>query len=454
MPSSSQSETGVFISPGMVTRIRRMFESEESENKRKEAEYLKRPNFHKLPNPKPVKSVSSQSDHALHKNKVKKEMLNKLQSSTLKTKKTLRSTTVETNVLLELLRHYRTLCKSTNQNEHFLCSELLEAEEPFIGMLLDEPDSLSISGDALQQVRNKKGNRVCADCGIKDNSWASSNIGVFICIQCSGIHRSLGVHITSVLSCSLDIWSYNLIEFMSSKGNIQINDEYEYFLSKSSINYTYKLKPNASREERNLFIKAKYVTKDFHKKFAVDPELTKYKANYKKLQFESKQKTDNILNIDYNNPLHSYVPLQAKGFSEASIRDKAMVQYCGIVFISLQNGLHFLRRKRNNSLITQIYIAFSLGNQYIKSKKRKNINKPKWNEALQLNLPVHDNLNSTDLTVSVIGQSAITGNIQELGTCVINIRDPRYLEVPPQKLQLSIGDGTLNLTILVTDLNM
>lgn len=50
----------------------------------------------------------------------------------------------------------------------------------------------------IDVLRRVGGNDKCADCGSPEPDWASLNLGVLICIECSGVHRNLGVHISKV----------------------------------------------------------------------------------------------------------------------------------------------------------------------------------------------------------------------------------------------------------------
>uniref|UniRef100_A0A3B5Q8V1 Arf-GAP with coiled-coil, ANK repeat and PH domain-containing protein n=1 Tax=Xiphophorus maculatus TaxID=8083 RepID=A0A3B5Q8V1_XIPMA len=91
-----------------------------------------------------------------------------------------------------------------------------------------EPKEKSLKGEsALQKVLAIPGNACCCDCGQPDPRWASINLGITLCIQCSGIHRSLGVHCSKVRSLTLDSWEPELLKLMCELGNRVINQIYE-----------------------------------------------------------------------------------------------------------------------------------------------------------------------------------------------------------------------------------
>eukprot|EP00188_Purpureofilum_apyrenoidigerum_P000391 Plantae.Rhodophyta-Purpureofilum_apyrenoidigerum.ctg11666.p1 GENE.Plantae.Rhodophyta-Purpureofilum_apyrenoidigerum.ctg11666~~Plantae.Rhodophyta-Purpureofilum_apyrenoidigerum.ctg11666.p1 ORF type:complete len:397 (-),score=56.71 Plantae.Rhodophyta-Purpureofilum_apyrenoidigerum.ctg11666:1281-2471(-) len=81
--------------------------------------------------------------------------------------------------------------------------------------------------EILRQLLQRPENKHCADCETQAPRWASTNLGVFICIRCSGLHRNLGVHISTVRSTTLDTWTPKQIEEIQRKGNNYGKQMYE-----------------------------------------------------------------------------------------------------------------------------------------------------------------------------------------------------------------------------------
>ncbi|XP_030632055.1 arf-GAP with coiled-coil, ANK repeat and PH domain-containing protein 3b [Chanos chanos] len=122
----------------------------------------------------------------------------------------------------------------------------------------------SIRGESiLQRVQSLPGNEQCCDCGQADPRWASINLGILLCIECSGIHRSLGVHCSKVRSLTLDSWEPELLKLMCELGNTVVNHIYEGACEERGLK---KPGPSSSRQEKEAWIKAKYVERKFLKK--------------------------------------------------------------------------------------------------------------------------------------------------------------------------------------------
>ncbi|XP_064195104.1 arf-GAP with coiled-coil, ANK repeat and PH domain-containing protein 2 isoform X3 [Anguilla rostrata] len=143
-----------------------------------------------------------------------------------------------------------------------------------------EPKERCLKGEgALQRVLAIPGNGSCCDCGQTEPRWASINLGITLCIECSGIHRSLGVHFSKVRSLTLDSWEPELLKLMCELGNGVINQIYEAQREELGCR---KPQPGDPRQEIEAYIRAKYVDKRFVRKQSAEEQRSKVIALSKK----------------------------------------------------------------------------------------------------------------------------------------------------------------------------
>ncbi|KAH8343610.1 hypothetical protein KR059_000086, partial [Drosophila kikkawai] len=105
------------------------------------------------------------------------------------------------------------------------------------------------------------GNAYCCDCRSPEPRWASINLGITLCIECSGVHRSLGVHYSKVRSLTLDAWETENVKVMMELGNEVVNRIYE-----ARTGDDCELQHPTEQCEigvREAWIKAKYVERRF-----------------------------------------------------------------------------------------------------------------------------------------------------------------------------------------------
>ncbi|KAE8724573.1 ADP-ribosylation factor GTPase-activating protein AGD2 [Hibiscus syriacus] len=118
--------------------------------------------------------------------------------------------------------------------------------------------------------REVPGNDVCAECNAPEPDWASLNLGILFCIECSGVHRNLGVHISKVRSLTLDVkvWEPSIVELFRSLGNVYCNSVWEGSLLNERVDESNALGTSITKpcskdplSHREKYVYAKYVEK-------------------------------------------------------------------------------------------------------------------------------------------------------------------------------------------------
>jgi len=124
----------------------------------------------------------------------------------------------------------------------------------------------------LKTLMKKQENQICVDCNERQPRWASlikpppgspdnMGMGAFMCLECSGSHRRLGVHISFVRSVNLDSWKEHEVQIMENGGNNKVNSAYEALLHRSGAQKPDNMATGAQRER---YIRDKYERRKFY----------------------------------------------------------------------------------------------------------------------------------------------------------------------------------------------
>nr|AAH60767.1 ArfGAP with coiled-coil, ankyrin repeat and PH domains 2 [Homo sapiens] len=271
---------------------------------------------------------------------------------------------------------------------------------------------------ALQRVQCIPGNASCCDCGLADPRWASINLGITLCIECSGIHRSLGVHFSKVRSLTLDTWEPELLKLMCELGNDVINRVYEANVEKMGI----KKPQPGQRQEKEAYIRAKYVERKFVDKYSISlspPEQQK--------KFVSKSSEEKRLSISKFGPGD-----QVRASAQSSVRsnDSEIQQSSDDGRESLPstvsaNSLYEPEGERQDSSMFLDSKHLNPGLQLYRASYEKNL--PKMAEALahgaDVNWANSEENKATPLIQAVLGGSLVTCEFLLQNGANVNQRD-------------------------------
>ncbi|RNF10693.1 ADP-ribosylation factor GTPase activating protein [Trypanosoma rangeli] len=111
----------------------------------------------------------------------------------------------------------------------------------------------------LEKLFQLPENRECFECLAKQPRWASTNLGIFLCLRCAGVHRAMGTHVSKVRSTTMDTWEEPILQFCECVGNARGRILYEHNMN-SHVRPT--CTSDASLVER--FIRDKYERKLYY----------------------------------------------------------------------------------------------------------------------------------------------------------------------------------------------
>ncbi|KAL8181748.1 UNVERIFIED_CONTAM: Arf-GAP with SH3 domain, ANK repeat and PH domain-containing protein 1, partial [Gekko kuhli] len=170
----------------------------------------------------------------------------------------------------DLISHNRTYHFQAEDEQDYIAwiSVLTNSKEEALNMAFRGEQSAGensledLTKAIIDDIQRLPGNDVCCDCGSSDPTWLSTNLGILTCIECSGIHREMGVHISRIQSLELDKLGTSELLLAKNIGNNSFNEIMEGNLPSPSPKPT----PSSDMTARKEFITAKYVDHKFSRK--------------------------------------------------------------------------------------------------------------------------------------------------------------------------------------------
>ncbi|XP_059357693.1 arf-GAP with SH3 domain, ANK repeat and PH domain-containing protein 1a isoform X2 [Carassius carassius] len=172
----------------------------------------------------------------------------------------------------DLISHNRTYHFQAEDEQEFVIwiSVLTNSKEEALNMAFRGEQSAGddsmedLTKAIIEDVLRMPGNEVCCDCGAPEPKWLSTNLGILTCIECSGIHREMGVHISRIQSMELDKLGTSELLLAKNVGNSSFNEILEGNLPSPLPKPT----PSSDMTERKEYINAKYVEHRFARRTA------------------------------------------------------------------------------------------------------------------------------------------------------------------------------------------